>query len=95
MKFNMDRETGEVTFAGLQPNSNVIIHLPDKKKLEGKADKDGIVKIDFNKARQMFLRKQVLVQVTHKDFDPVNVNLLIRSTKLIPQPVTEQVKKGK
>ena len=94
MKFAMNRDSGVVTFAGIEPNSDVTVNLPNKKKLTVKVDKSGEASFDFTKIRKDFLRKEITIEIVHKDFNTITFVAEIRATKLIQKPVSTQVKKG-
>jgi uncharacterized membrane protein len=94
MKFAMNRDSGLVTFKGLEPNTIVKVYWPDGKEKLVEALKSGEVTIDFSKARKQFLRKEVKIEIYHKDFETVIFMAEIRATKLIQKPVSSQVKKG-
>ena len=94
MKFTMDRNSGLVTFTGLEPNSKVKVYWPDKKEKVVEALQSGEVSIDFTEARRQFLRKEITIEIYHKDFKTITFVAEIRSTKLIQKSVSSQVKKG-
>lgn len=94
MKFAMERDSGVVTFAGIEPNSDVIVHLPNKKRLTVTVNKSGEASFDFTKIRKEFLRKEITIEIIHKDYKTITFVAEIRATKLIQKPVSSQVKKG-
>jgi hypothetical protein len=94
MKFAMNRNSGLVTFAGLELNSKVTVYLPNKSNVTVETNKDGQAVFDFTKIRKNFLRKEVKIEISHKDFETITFVAEVRATKLIQKPVSSQVKKG-
>ncbi|GAG02441.1 unnamed protein product [marine sediment metagenome] len=99
MKFSMDRESGMVEFSGLEPGSEIKVIWPkiDEKGVHHSiqpVDKKGRAIIPFGNRREMFLRQICTIQITHDDFEPIEIQAEIRMTKLIRVHKTEQVKKG-
>lgn len=94
MKFQMDRNSGLVTFKGLIPQSKVKVIWPDNDVATVEDSGDGEVTISFNEARKKFLRQIINIEIIHKEYETVKISAEIRFTKLIPQQFTTQIKKG-
>jgi hypothetical protein len=91
----MDRITKEGAFIGLVPKSKVTITLEKKKKEESIADKDGKAKFDFTAIIAKYLREELDVAITHKDYETTNMKIVVRQTKIIMLPLSlTQTKKG-
>lgn len=100
MKFQMDRESGDVTFTGLKHGSSIKINWPveeDPKKARKATmvNKKGIAVIPFGNKRKMFHRQICNIKIEHKDYETIEFDAEIRMTKLIQKPISEQVKKVK
>jgi hypothetical protein len=91
MKIRMDRLSHIVTVSNLEKD-DIVSMIFEKKTLQGKANKDGIVQIDCSKMISKHMRKEISIIIKQKNTNEkkfVEHIYEVRATKLILKKIVE------